>query len=136
MTTPAADLLLRYTGGWVNGNAYERSSESLGILPLSSQSREMLGMLPYNPSFAKDYKIRHQHLAKQQGTRMAILPVHTPEERSIFRLLVNEPNGLFSQRTQPNWNSVAVRWSSYCDGVNIFYKVSVQLSGGNSSVLM
>ena len=84
-------------------------------------------MLPYHDAFAKQQKIRHQHLAQQQHTRVAVLPVHTPSERALYRLLVKQPNGLFSGKTQPNWVTVAVEWSRHCDGIHIFYKLPEQL---------
>jgi hypothetical protein len=54
---------------------------------------------------------------------MAILPVHTSQERALFRILVKKPNGLFSGTRQPDWIAVTVEWSQYCDGIHIFYKV-------------
>jgi hypothetical protein len=82
-----------------------------------------LGMLPYHNVFASQQKILHRHLAQQQHTRVAVLPVHTPDERALYRMLVKKSNGLFSGKTQPNWVSVAAEWSQYCDGIHIFYKV-------------
>jgi hypothetical protein len=111
--------------GWVNGNDYERSGESFGILPLSEATRVKLGMLAYHPNFARDKKIRHRYLAQQQKTRMAILPVHTTEERALFRLLVQRSDGLFSGPNQPNWVAVAVEWNKASNGVHIFYKVCI-----------
>ncbi len=110
--------------GWVNGSDYEPSSESFEILPLSPASRDKLGMLAYHPQFAKDINMCHKHLTQQQGTRIAILPVHTPEERTIFRTLVKERKGEFAKKTQPNWVTVACLWASYCDGKKVFYKVN------------
>jgi hypothetical protein len=109
--------------GWVNGNEYERSTESFGILPLSESSRAKLGMLGYHNDFALNQKILHRHLAQQQQTRMAVLPVHTPTERALYRMLVKQDKGLFSGKTQPNWIAVAAEWSKHCDGIRIFYKV-------------
>lgn len=66
--------------GWINGNNYEQSSESFGILPLSDAARKHLGMLNYHAEFAKEKRILYQNLAQHQQTRMAILPVHTSQE--------------------------------------------------------
>jgi hypothetical protein len=109
--------------GWVNGDEYEGSNESFGILPLSETARTHLGMLVYHPDFAKEKHIHHSYLAQHQQTRVAVLPVHTAQERALFRLLVKSENGLFSGRKEPNWVTVTVEWSRYCDGVEIFYKV-------------
>ncbi len=108
---------------WVNGNDYEPTTEVFGLLPLPETTRTKLAMLPYRSDFARSEKIRHVYLAAQQGTLVAILPIHTPEERSLFRVLAKRPNGPFSGAKQPNWVTVAQEWSAYCDGKNIFYKV-------------
>ena len=112
--------------GWVNRNEYEQTTETFSILPLSEDMRTKLGMLPYHSVFAKENKMHHCYLAQGQQTRIAILPVHTRQERSLYRLLVKQSNGLFSGKKQPNWVAVAVEWSKYADGINIFYKVCPQ----------
>jgi hypothetical protein len=109
--------------GWVNGNDYERASETFGVLPLSGDTRTKLGMLEYHPDFAKDFEIRHPHLTQLQRTRMAILPVHTPEEKALYRLFVNDNTGHFAGDKQPNWIIFAQQWSARCNGKTIFYKV-------------
>jgi hypothetical protein len=63
--------------GWVNGNEYEQSTETFGILPLSEDMRTKLGMLPYHDTFATETKIHHRYLAECQRTCVAVLPVHT-----------------------------------------------------------
>ena len=108
---------------WLNGNNYEQSRETFGILPLPRASQITLGMLQYSEEYATGEKIKHPNLAKQQQTQVAILPIHTPEERALFRLLVSMPNGPFSGESQPNWVAMASRWAEHCDGMKIFYKV-------------
>jgi hypothetical protein len=49
--------------GWVNGNDYDHASKTFGILPLSENTHNKLGMLEYHPVFAREYKICHLHLA-------------------------------------------------------------------------
>src|SRR5208283_277530 len=110
-------------GGWVNGNQYVQSKEVFGILPLPEISRRSLGMLVYHPDFAKEKKIRHNYLATKQNARFAILPIHTKEERALFRLLIADLNGFFAGKKEPDWQAVAARWSSHADGISIFYKV-------------
>ncbi len=110
--------------GWVNGNDYEPSCKSFGILPLSVPVQERLGMLPYHHKFATDTHMHHTRLACQQGTRIAILPIHTPEERAVFRTIVKRQNGEFSKPSKPNWITVARQWMDYADGQKVFYKVN------------
>ncbi|KAG6896938.1 hypothetical protein C0992_005144 [Termitomyces sp. T32_za158] len=116
-----------YPGGWVNGDNFVRSTEVFGILPLPLDLRNKLGMLVYHPDFAHEVKIRHQYLALRQDTRVAILPVHTQDERGLFKLFVAEANGLFSGRSEPNWYQVAEQWNNHANGLTVFYKLPEQL---------
>ncbi|GBE79021.1 hypothetical protein SCP_0202180 [Sparassis crispa] len=113
--------------GWINGDDYEQTNENFGILPLSSSARKRLAMQEYDAEFAKKEKIRHQHLAMQQRTQIPILPLHTAEERALYRMLVKQPGGHFAGKTQPNWVSLARDWSRYCNGVHVFYKLPEHL---------
>ncbi|KAG6848519.1 hypothetical protein H0H93_016335 [Arthromyces matolae] len=114
-------------GGWVNGNNFARSTEVFGILPISGDFCTRLGMLVYHPEFAREFKIRHQYLALRQNTRVAILPIHTPDERGLFKLLLANPDGPFSGRTEPNWMDVAAQWNNHANGLTIFYKLPEHL---------
>jgi hypothetical protein len=69
--------------------------------------------------------MQHIYLAGAQRTCTAILPIHTKAEKALFRVLASLPNGPFSGPNQPNWVSIAQRWSSYSDGITIFYKVGI-----------
>jgi hypothetical protein len=96
--------------GWVNGQEYECSTESFGILPLDESAQSRFGMLIYHPTFAIEKKICHLYLAKMQHT---CIPIHTFYEQALYQLLVQKPNGLFSDRTQPNWVAVAREWMQH-----------------------
>ncbi|KAL6306811.1 hypothetical protein BKA93DRAFT_748186 [Sparassis latifolia] len=120
----SADVII---AGFMNGNDYARSTESFGILPLSESSRTQLGMLPYSADFVAAAKIRHGHLAKQQCTRITILPLHMPEECAIFQMLMNQHGGPFMGPTQLNWVMMAANWSNCCNGQHIFYKLPEHL---------
>ena len=110
--------------GWVNGNQYVTSTEIFGILPLPEQTRNHLGLLDFHPIFAKKHEIKYEYLARQQNTRVAVLPIHTKAERWLFAFLVSETHGLFSGPREPDWVAVATRWAGHADGKTIFYKVS------------
>ncbi|KAF8328650.1 hypothetical protein F5887DRAFT_897466 [Amanita rubescens] len=112
--------------GWLNGNDYKQSQETFGILPLPRASQVTLGMHQHSDQFVAGEKIKHADLAKQQQTQIAILPVHTPAERALFRLLMSMSNGPFSAtgtNRQLNWVAMASRWAEHCDGKTIFYKL-------------
>ena len=82
-------------------------------------------MHAFNREYARGMKIRHQYLATQQNTLVAVLPVHTKAERALFKSLVADPKGLFAKERMPSWEAVAAQWSELVDGQDIFYKVSI-----------
>ena len=102
--------------GWVNRNEYEQTTETFSILPLSEDMRTKLGM-PYHSIFAKETKMHHCYLAQGQQTCIAILPVHTRQERSLYRCLSssqmvcslakNSPTGLQLLLSGPNMPMVS-----------------------------
>jgi hypothetical protein len=107
----------------LNTNDFDPAQESFGILPLAESLRQKLGMSTYQSDYAAGCKIKHNYLAKQQQTLVAVLPIHTPEEKALYRLLIKDKHGQFSQRTQPNWISLAQEWQRHANGKEIFYKV-------------
>ncbi|KAF8134402.1 hypothetical protein EV363DRAFT_1561939 [Boletus edulis] len=111
-------------GQWVNGNDYDHANESFGIIQFKPDFFKPLGMFEYNDQYAHDQQIHHRWVAEQQGTLVAVLPVHTREERDLFRLLVHS-SPLFSDvaTRQPNWTSLAAVWATHANGKTIFYKV-------------
>ncbi|KAG6370815.1 hypothetical protein JVT61DRAFT_11026 [Boletus reticuloceps] len=85
-------------------------------------------MFAYDEQYAAEQKIRHKWIAEQQGTLVAVLPVHSREERDLFRLLM-QSSPLFSDATnrQPNWTSLAAVWATHANGKTIFYKLPEHL---------
>ncbi len=110
-------------GQWVNGNDYEPAGEAFGIMPFDEDMRRHLDYLPFNSIVARELKYNHVYLAKRQGTRFAVLPVHTRAERDIFQLLI-ETSPLL-KATQPNWTALAAEWSKHANGKTIYYKVRI-----------
>ena len=109
--------------GWVNRNEYQQSAKTFGILPLTEDMHIKLGMSPYHHTYATEARIHHHYLAEHQQTWVAVLPIYTQQEQSLYHLLVKQQNGLFSGTKQPNWVVVACEWSKYANGLHIFYKV-------------
>jgi hypothetical protein len=91
---------------------------------MPTRTREQLGMLEFHANFAKRKGTKHMYLARQQKTRIAVLPIHTKAERGLFKLLVSDSQGLFSGKKEPSWEVVATKWVGHCDGISVFYKVS------------
>jgi len=111
-------------GGWVNLNNYAQMNEPFGLLPLNDRTRQHGSMLPFDGDFLKQHrKTRHQFLSNLQGTRFAVLPIHTGEERSLFQSLTRS-SPLFVGAQQPNFTALALLFNSHANGINIFYKVT------------
>ncbi|SGZ04950.1 BQ5605_C032g11100 [Microbotryum silenes-dioicae] len=68
-----------------------------------------------------DRKLRHDWLVERQGTRFAVLHVHTPSERALYRYLSSKvrlgapQNRRIFEITEP--------WNKYANGLDIFYKM-------------
>ncbi|KAG6379505.1 hypothetical protein JVT61DRAFT_9996 [Boletus reticuloceps] len=113
-------------GKWVNGNDYEHTKEIFGILPFDEATRQQTGMLPYNSAFTRDQNVRHPYLSKQQGTRFAVLPIHTQHERDLFRAKV-ATSQLFAGPNLPDFIAVARDMNAHADGHHAFYKLPEHL---------
>lgn len=119
------DVLIRplVIKGWVNGNLYLPTTEALGILPIPLDIRATSGMAEFNPNL--DQKHRHHYLAGMQGTRKAILPVHTPAEHDLFHMLMKSDPAFTSRSAGPNWKLCIKVWNKHADSrKDIYYKVS------------
>ncbi|KAG1878532.1 hypothetical protein C8R48DRAFT_768098 [Suillus tomentosus] len=112
---------------WLNGNDFEPANESFGILPVAAATRAKLGMSQYRDDYAKGCKIKHEYLARHQQTLVAILPIHTVEEKALYCLLIKSVTGQFAGQKQPNWVALAQEWQHHANGTHIFYKLPEQL---------
>lgn len=106
----------------MNGNLYVKSEEVFGILPIPRDVQIEAGMQPHHISL--DRPAHHAFLASRQGTRKAVLPVHTPAEYKLFsKLMRDEPT--FNQRDgEPDWEQGVRIWNRYAETEDdIYYKV-------------
>ena len=110
-------------GKWVNGNNYQRTSESFGILPFDGAAQNRLSMLPYHHTFALEQKVRHRYLSERQRTRFSVLPIHTQSERALFQLYARSSHH-FTSAQGPNFAALACEMNAHADGLTIFYKVT------------
>ena len=123
--------------GWVNGNYYVPTTETLGILPIPKEIRESSRMATYisGPFInfntgEKKKPQRHNFLAKMQGTRKPVLPIHTMAEMLMFRTLISQ-NREFNPPnvSEPPWNQAVKVWNASVDesdetsGSGLYYKV-------------
>jgi len=108
--------------GWVNGNLYLPTRERVGILPVPHDVQQSSGMAAFNPNL--DQQQPHVYLASMQGTHKAILPVHTPAEHDLFRLLMRTHPTFNTQSTGPVWKLAVKVWNEQADREpTVFYKV-------------
>ncbi|SCZ97941.1 BZ3500_MvSof-1268-A1-R1_Chr3-3g06472 [Microbotryum saponariae] len=77
-----------------------------------------------------DRKLRHTWLAKRQGTRFAVLHVHTPTERALYKHILSHLE-LSTSRDQRAIR-IAERWNAYANGIDIFYKMPEHISSWES----
>ena len=89
---------------------------------MPTSQKELLGMMPFDPECEEQQTINHEKLAKLQGTRYAVVPVHTREEMAFFKELLKSRIG-----ETINWVSEAQKWNDKANGRNIFYKTAEAL---------
>ncbi|KAJ3515878.1 hypothetical protein NLJ89_g1482 [Agrocybe chaxingu] len=112
--------------GWVNTDLYILTKERLGILPLPDDIRESSGMAPFNTA-SFNPRQRHLYLARMQGTRKAVLPIHMPEEVKLWRELVTN-NGYFNSPSGPTSYKATAVWNEHADRTDgVFYKTTENL---------
>lgn len=103
-------------------------NEGFGILEFQPEALHALDIQPFSTDFTvpDGVIIKHASLSKRQGTRYAVLPVHTRAERALFRTIL-ESLQLNQSPSDRDWITFARRWSSNANGQSIFYKVSPSL---------
>jgi hypothetical protein len=107
--------------GWINGNLYAQGGETVGILELPEKTWNAAGILPHNPS--TDSEFQHAFLAKQQGTKYAVITVHSVEEKINFTKMMQTFPSVNLPSSPPNFKEAARTWNSEANGKTIFYKV-------------
>jgi hypothetical protein len=114
--------------GWQNGDMYEPTTEVFGILPIPEVICSNSAMLPYIQDIEDD--VKHHYLASKQGTKFAVLNIHTAPERDLIHTLMKENTTVFNRDKQdPDWKEAVKLWNSkYANGKTIFYKVIFFLS--------
>jgi len=109
--------------GWVNGNLYELTTETIGILAVPESLRHDYNMAKFDDELA-DKNQKHRYLAQMQGTWKAILPVHTAAEIALFQRLMEQNEAFNSRISGPRWSDAVRVWNKEADTTDdIFYKV-------------
>jgi hypothetical protein len=109
--------------GWVNGNLYQPTTETFGIVPVPPDVLVATSMEKYDQSL--DLKQQHAYLAQKQGTRKAVLPIHTEAEYRLFSYFMRDPTLFTKSNDSPNWHILVKTWNCKANEEPlIFYKVS------------
>jgi hypothetical protein len=109
--------------GWVNGNLYQSSGETFGIVPIPHDLREQFAMLPFDPLYTLETRSHHRFLAEKHNTRLAVIPIHSPPERKFFSTLMRNTS-FFTPQMNPQFVKLVRHWNQTAIGSpEIFYKV-------------
>lgn len=112
--------------GWVNGDLYQSAGKRVGILPLPDKIRAESDIESH--IVEKDITNLHAYMAYQQGTKYAVISIHTPAEKTLFKKMMQEYAGFNRTNTAPDWKGGAREWNCKANGKDIFYKVSLFLN--------
>ncbi|KAF9076554.1 hypothetical protein BDP27DRAFT_1357979 [Rhodocollybia butyracea] len=111
---------------WVNGNLYQPTRQTVGILSIPQSVCDAMKIQPYNSEV--DAKQKQAYLARMQGTRLPVLPVHTLPEKALFNKLMRTSLTFQSCKTTVTvaateiWNREAKK------STDIYYKLEEQLT--------
>ncbi|KAF6751766.1 hypothetical protein DFP72DRAFT_1135650, partial [Ephemerocybe angulata] len=112
----------------LNTNFYAPTKEVIGVLRIPESVKSdsgILSSLEPNQADSRTPKQQQLFLARLQGTRKAILPVHTAREKALFNNLMRT-NPAFNPPTrggQPNWREATCVWNREADvSDDIYYK--------------
>ncbi|KAJ7197452.1 hypothetical protein GGX14DRAFT_574233 [Mycena pura] len=111
---------------WVNGNLYRKSEQSVGIVKIPSSICSSVDIRPYHEG--ADAKQKQAYLAKMQGTRKPVLPVHTLSEKQLFTELMRTVDEFQKCKTSIS-TPATVLWNRRAETAeNIYYKLEEQLT--------
>jgi hypothetical protein len=104
--------------GWINGWLYAPTEEQIGIVRIPHRMRIAADMEPFDPK--NPGKITQQFLAQSQGTKFAILPVGTEQEKKHYGEMMRQVPSASSR----DWVAAAKIWNQcYANGTDCYYKV-------------
>ncbi|KAJ7132564.1 hypothetical protein C8R44DRAFT_871499 [Mycena epipterygia] len=108
---------------WVNGNLYQQTEQSVGIVRIPRLVCGPVEIQPYNEEIDSKRTQKQQYLARMQGTRIAVLPVHTVAEKLLFNELMRTSPAFQSCKTAVSTAATAI-WNRNAESKSdIFYKV-------------
>jgi hypothetical protein len=117
--------------GWINGDLYTPAEETIGILPVPESIRGAADIESYQHLLDRENK--HSYLARQQGTKYAVIAVHSTAEKVLFKKLMQEDPTFNRTNSAPDWKQGAKVWNRHANGQDIFYKARLELYLDHSS---
>ncbi|KAF8166461.1 hypothetical protein K438DRAFT_1775139 [Mycena galopus ATCC 62051] len=111
---------------WVNGNLYKKTEQTAGIIQIPKSVRELVRIQPFNPE--TDSNQKQSYLAKMQGTRKPVLPVHTLAEKREFADLMRTSPTFQKCSTSISLAAVEI-WNQKAESTtDIYHKLEEQLT--------
>ena len=99
-----------------------QAKETIGILPLPEKTRQLAGVTQYSPddySTKVQSKLKHRYLAEQQGTKFAVITVHSTEEKAHFAKFMTKSTAFALPNQSPDWREAVLNWNASADGETI-----------------
>ncbi|KAJ7877353.1 hypothetical protein B0H14DRAFT_2567726, partial [Mycena olivaceomarginata] len=111
---------------WVNGNLYTKTVQTAGIIQIPKYVREPVKIQPFNQE--TDSNQKQAYLAKMQGTRKPVLPVHTIAEKQLFAELMRTSKTFQKCSTSISLPAAEI-WNQRAESTaDIYYKLEEQLT--------
>ncbi|KAJ7227493.1 hypothetical protein GGX14DRAFT_347896 [Mycena pura] len=113
---------------WINGNLYQQTEQSVGIVRIPKSVCAPVEIQLYNEEIDSKRTQKQQYLARMQGTRIAVLPVHTVAEKLLFNELMRTSLAFQSCKSAVSTAATAI-WNREAESKpDIFYKLEEQLT--------
>ena len=113
-------MCLNHVGGWFSKTQRDKKFDPGYWIKLLEPPCAGLQAIIHNPTS----KLPHQYLANRQGTRFAVIGIHSPTEKKLFSQLMKENPSFNRDKKDPDWKAAIQIWNTeYADGKTIFYKV-------------
>jgi hypothetical protein len=111
---------------WVNGNLYQKTEQTIGIVEIPRSVCDKLGIRIHNASL--DGKQKQAYLAQMQNTQKPVLPVHTIAERKLFTQLMQTNMVFQSCKTKVSEEATRI-WNRFAEEEpEVYYKLEEQLT--------
>jgi hypothetical protein len=112
---------------WVNSSFYSlEPSTTIGIGAIPSAVKDLYSMESYTNHKANVLEISSEEfVARQQTLKFPAYPIHTREERTLFKKLIAKFRELHPLTKVPNYHDFAQEWNQQLavDGKKVFYKL-------------